>query len=313
MLSLSRNGARRRPRTALVLGSGGIRTVCHVGLFKVLREEGIPIDMVVGSSGGSLFGAAIALGTEPDVIERWVLRYWRRELFRDYGYRQLFKMVSPRLLHFDENFGILRGEAVRRLLGVLFGHNTFDDTVIPLRVVATDLQAGEPVVLREGSIADAVRASSAIPGILSPLRLGGRNLVDGAVVEPLPIAAAAALGPHRVLAGNVLKPPASRAIAPRPLPRPRRKGVRSAVRDRVERWLLRQAGGGAAVGDEAPNRLEVVMRSFHVMQYRLAAAAYPDAGAIEPEVGRFGWFDFPRVEEIVDEGYRAYRARFPRA
>src|SRR5678816_78856 len=65
MMGLSRHGLRRRPRTALVLGSGGIRTVCHIGLFKALRREGIPIDMVVGSSGGSLFGAAFALGTDP--------------------------------------------------------------------------------------------------------------------------------------------------------------------------------------------------------------------------------------------------------
>jgi NTE family protein len=70
---------------------------------------------------------------------------------------------------------------------------------------------------------------------------------------------------------------------------------------------------GAVVGDDAPGRREAVMRSFHIMQYRLAAAAYPDAGAIEPEVGRFGWFDFQCVAEIVDEGYRAYRTRFPRA
>jgi NTE family protein len=183
---------------------------------------------------------------------------------------------------------------------------------VPFAAVCCDLDTGEPVVMRQGSVADAVRASSAIPGFLSPFRLGGRNLVDGAVVEPLPIAAAADLGPHRVLAVNVLKPPASRAIAPGPLARPRRSGARSAVRDRVERWLRRQARAGAAVADDSPNRLETVMRSFHVMQYRLAAAAYPDADAIEPEVGRFGWFDFARVAEIVDEGYRAYRTRFPR-
>jgi NTE family protein len=204
------------------------------------------------------------------------------------------------------------GSAFHELLHETLGGGVIEALTLPFAAVCCDLDTGEPVVLREGSIADAVRASSAIPGILSPLRLGGRNLVDGAVVEPLPIAAAAELGTHRVLAVNVLKPPASRAITPRPLPRPRRKGVRSAVRDRVERWLLRQPRGGTAVRDDAPNRLETVMRSFHVMQYRLAAAAYPDAGAIEPEVGRFGWFDFARVAEIVDEGYRAYRARFPR-
>jgi NTE family protein len=187
MLGLARHGARRRPRIALVLGSGGIRTVCHIGLFKALRREGIPIDLVVGSSGGSLFGAAFALGTEPDRIEYWVQRCWRRELFRDYGYAQLFKMLSPRLLRFDENFGILRGDAVRRTLARLFGRLRFEDTDIPLRVVATDLHDGSAVVLSEGSLIEAIRASISIPVLFQPYRIGGRWLVDGALCSPLPI------------------------------------------------------------------------------------------------------------------------------
>jgi NTE family protein len=187
MLGLSRNGAPRRPRTALVLGSGGIRTVCHIGLFKALRREGIPIDMVVGSSGGSLLGAAFALGTEPDLIEHWVLRYWKRELFRDYGYMQLLKMFSPRFLRFDESFGILRGEAVRRILRKFFGRVSFEDCEIPLRVIATDLQSGEAVVLQDGSLSEAIRASIAIPVLFQPYRVDGRWLVDGALCSPLPI------------------------------------------------------------------------------------------------------------------------------
>jgi len=285
--------AERLEPVILALGGGAARGLAHIGVLQGLAEDGVEVAGVAGTSMGSIVGALAAQGFRPDEIT---------DLFEAMDWPAVGGILVRSVV----------GSAFHDLLRETLGGGVIEALNLPFAAVCCDLDTGEPVVLREGSIADAVRASSAIPGILSPLRLGGRNLVDGAVVEPLPIAAAAALGPHRVLAVNVLKPPASRAITPRPLPRPRRRGVRSAVRDRVERWLLRQPRGGAAVGDEAPNRLEAVMRSFHVMQYRLAAAAYPDAGAIEPEVGRFGWFDFPRVEEIVDEGYRAYRARFPR-
>ena len=104
MLGLMRNTPNRRPKVALVLGAGGIKTACHLGLLRVLQRENIPIDLVVGSSGGSLFGASYALGIESSQIEHWVRVYWRSELFRDYGYRQLVKMLSPRRFRFDENF-----------------------------------------------------------------------------------------------------------------------------------------------------------------------------------------------------------------
>jgi NTE family protein len=199
MMGLSRH-APRRPRTALVLGAGGIKTVAHVGLFKALRREKIPIDLVVGSSGGALFGGAFACEADPEQLERWVVRYWRRELFRDYGYSQLFKMFSPRLLRFDEHFGIIKGESVRRLLGHLFGRLRFEDLPISLRVVATDLQNGEAVLLREGSLAEAIRASIAIPVLFPPYRVGGRWLLDGAVSAPLPIEHAIAEGAEVIIA-----------------------------------------------------------------------------------------------------------------
>lgn len=277
----------------LALGGGAARGLAHIGVLRGLAEDGVTLAGVAGTSMGSIVGALAAQGLRPDEITG---------IFEDMDWPTVGSILLRSVV----------GSAFHELLRETLGGGVVEALRLPFAAVCCDLDTGEPVVLRNGSVADAVRASSAIPGILSPLRLGGRNLVDGAVVEPVPIAAAAELGPYRVLAVNVLRPPASLAIAPPPLPRTRRKGVRSSVRDRVDRWLLRQPRAGAVVADDAPSRLETVMRSFHIMQYRLAAAAYPDAGAIEPEVGRFGWFDFARVAEIVDEGYRAYRARFPR-
>lgn len=278
----------------LALGGGAARGLAHIGVLRGLAEDGVTLAGVAGTSMGSIVGALAVQGFRPDEIT---------DLFEGMDWPTVGSILLRSVV----------GSAFHELLRETLGGGAIEALGVPFAAVCCDLDTGEPVVLKEGSIADAVRASSAIPGILSPLRLGGRNLVDGAVVEPLPIAAAADLGPHQVLAVNVLRPPASPVIAPPPLPRSRRTGVRSAVRDRVDRWLLRQPRIGAVVGDDAPGRREAVMRSFHIMQYRLAAAAYPDAGAIEPEVGRFGWFDFQCVAEIVEEGYRAYRTRFPRA
>jgi NTE family protein len=176
-----------RPRTALVLGAGGIKTVCHLGLLRALQRENIPIDLVVGSSGGALFGAAHAMGTETEEIEHWVRLYWKSELFRDYDYKQLFKMLSPRHFKFDENFGIIKGEQVRSVFSRLFGKLTFRDTRIPLRIVASDLLAGEPVVLRDGPLVEAIRASISMPVFFQPHRINGRYLVDGALCAPLPL------------------------------------------------------------------------------------------------------------------------------
>lgn len=198
MVPLSRRTP-RRPRTALVLGSGGIRTVAHLGLFKVLRRAGIPIDLVVGSSGGGLFGAAFALGIDPGELESWVELHWKKQLFRDYGYSQLLKMLSPRLLHFDESFGILRGDSIRHVLGDLYDGRTFADCKIALHVVATDLQTGEAVILRDGSLIEAVRASIAIPVLFQPHRIDGRWLVDGALCSPLPIEHAIAAGAEVII------------------------------------------------------------------------------------------------------------------
>jgi NTE family protein len=89
MLGLTRNTNNRRPRVAVVLGAGGIKTTCHIGLLRVLQREGIDIDLVVGSSGGSLFGASYALGIEACQIDHLVRVYWKSELVRDYGYRLL--------------------------------------------------------------------------------------------------------------------------------------------------------------------------------------------------------------------------------
>jgi len=204
----------RRPKTALVLGAGGIKSVCHLGLFRVLQRQNIPVDLIVGSSGGSLFGASYALGVNATQIERWVDRYWKQEIFQDYGYRQMLKMLSPRRLKFDENFGIIKGEEVRRVFRKLFGELTFEDTHIPLRVVASDLQAGEAVVLQHGLLVEAIRASISMPVFFQPHFLNGRYLVDGALCAPLPLEFAIAEGAEVIISMGFANRPHERIDSP---------------------------------------------------------------------------------------------------
>ncbi len=206
--------AHRRARTALVLGAGGIKSVCHVGLLRVLERANVPIDLIVGSSGGSVFGAAYALGTRADQIEHWVQRFWTKEIFRDYGYREMFKMIWPRRMHFDAGFGIIKGEQVRNVFLRLFGDTTFEDTHIPLRIIASDLQAGEAVLLQEGALVDAIRASISMPVFFQPYKLDGRYLVDGAVCAPLPLEFAIAEGAEVIISMGFANRPHDRIDSP---------------------------------------------------------------------------------------------------
>ena len=179
-------GARQRPRVALVVGSGSVKCAAAVGLWRVLQREGIPIDVAIGCSGGSIYAAAVALGFDIDFSERHSLELWK-DLFNRIDVRSLLRAVFPRLLRFNDRIGILDDRRVRDVIWMLFGGRTFEEARIPLYIAATDFANGEKVVLSEGNVADAVRASIALPLLLRPWPVNGRLLIDGGVSNPLPI------------------------------------------------------------------------------------------------------------------------------
>jgi NTE family protein len=188
------------PRIAVVLGAGGIKCIATIGLLKILHREHIRPDIIVGCSGGSLFGAVYAIGEDPDRIESLVLKMWQKREFRDFKYLDLARMFFPRLLHFNESFGIIKGKRIENIFSHYFQGKTFEMTNIPLQIVATDFFTGESVVLHEGSIAEAVRASISIPIFLQPKKINGRALVDGAVSNPLPVDVAIRYGADVIIA-----------------------------------------------------------------------------------------------------------------
>jgi NTE family protein len=155
-------------------------------------------------------------------------------------------------------------------------------------------------------VADAVLASSAIPGILPPSVVDGRDLVDGAMVTPVPVVCAGSLVSTRVMAVNVLRPPSQDQTAT-PVSRLIQGTAPAQLVQRVEEFLARHLPRVAGASQEIPGRIGVVMRSFHLMQYNLARQGESAVETIEPEVGAYGWFEFERASAIMAEGYRAYR------
>jgi NTE family protein len=178
--------ANRRVRIGLVIGSGGIKCTAAVGLLKVLKREGIPVDIVVGCSGGAIYSAAFALGDDVDVLERETLVQWKN-LFTKLHYRSLLRAIAPMFMGYHERVGMVDDRRVWEVLTRWFGDRTFADVKIPLFIAATDFRTGEKLVLDSGRITDATRASIAIPLLLRAWNVDGRLLVDGGASNPLPI------------------------------------------------------------------------------------------------------------------------------
>lgn len=187
-------------RTALVIGSGAVKCAAALGLWKVLRREGIAIDLLIGCSGGSLFAATMALGYEiEDCIEK-TRRLWNRRVTEKRHWPSLLRALLPGVFKFDARFGMVDDAAMLAGLREVFGAQTFAETQTPLYVVATDFRDGEQVVLSQGSLVDALRASISIPYIWPAWPIGERLLVDGSLSNPMPVDIAIKEGAEIILA-----------------------------------------------------------------------------------------------------------------
>jgi NTE family protein len=169
----------------LVIGSGAIKCAASIGLWQVLIEEGIPIDMVIGCSGGSVYGAGIAMGLGIEKVKEISENTWTTDLMMDYTAN--LKASKDGTLKFNERSGLVNDGNLNIKLKNIFNDLTFEDLKIPFLAVATDMMTGEKVNISSGKLFDAVRASIAIPMIFPPWEIEGRLLIDGAASDPLPI------------------------------------------------------------------------------------------------------------------------------
>jgi NTE family protein len=189
-----------KQRIALVIGSGSVKCAAALGLMRVLERENINVDMVVGCSGGAIYASLIALGWSVERSTEATLKMWTSELTSRRNLRALLQVALPRFFKFDETFGLIDDSLINNRLREGFEGATFAQTKIPLYVVATDLYNGEQVVMSEGSVADAVRASVSIPYIFPPHKVNGRYLVDGFQSDPLPVGVAIKEGADVIIA-----------------------------------------------------------------------------------------------------------------
>jgi NTE family protein len=183
----------RKPRLGLALGGGAARGFAHVGVIQVLEQNGIRPDVVVGTSAGSLVAALYASGKNAAELER-VAMSMEEATLTDWS---LPIMGS----------GILRGEALARYVRQAVDGRLIENMALPLGILATDLGSGQGVLFRRGDTAQAVRASSAVPGVFTPVSISGRNYVDGGLVAPVPVSQARAMGAELVLAVDISSDP----------------------------------------------------------------------------------------------------------
>ncbi|MGD2251572.1 MAG: patatin-like phospholipase family protein [Anaerolineales bacterium] len=180
-----------RPMLGLTLGGGGARGLAHIGVLKVFEREGIPVDFLAGTSMGGIIAAAYAAGLTADDL--------REEAATITRFINMIRLMDPGL----PRNGILRGKRLHRYIERRLGPLSFRQLKCPLALIAVDLNSRREVVLREGSLATAVRATIAVPGLFTPVESGGCRMVDGGLLNNLPVDAARALGADVVVAVDI--------------------------------------------------------------------------------------------------------------
>lgn len=187
-------GGYRRKKLGLALGGGGARGLAHIGVLKVLDREQIAVDIIAGTSMGSIVGALYAAGFSGEHIEAEILRISRSRL-------EMAKLID---LRFDAD-GLLGGSRITDMLTTLLGAElAFADLRIPFAATGVDILTGREVNLREGNVVEAVRASMSVPGVFAPVEIGPYRLVDGGVLNNVPVDVARTLGADAVVAVDVL-------------------------------------------------------------------------------------------------------------
>ena len=190
----------KKKKIALVIGAGSVKCAAALGMWKVLEKEDIHFDMIIGCSGGSLYGAAMAMGFSLTECIENTKKLWNKSVTQQRNWRGLASVLLPGVFKFSNRFSMIGDGPMLKSLNSVFENKTFAETKTPLYVMATDFETGESLALHRGKIVDALRASIAIPYIWSAWPHDGRMLIDGAVSNPLPVDVAIREGADIILA-----------------------------------------------------------------------------------------------------------------
>ncbi|NGM88073.1 patatin-like phospholipase RssA [Parapusillimonas sp. SGNA-6] len=287
------------PSVGLALGGGAARGWAHIGVILALEEAGIQPDIVCGTSIGALVGAAYSAG--------------KLEGFRDWAAGLTVKSVIS-FMDIAMNGGMLKGE---RLMG-FFRQNFIDSPIeelpMPFGAVATALHTGAEVWLRNGSTLDAIRASIALPGLFSPVWHSGKLLVDGGLVNPVPVSLARAMGADIVIAVDLSSDTLGRHLIQQPTvpSKPGSPGYEWVRKMKSDFGALLSAEEGAE--QRLPSMLDVVASSVNIMQVRITRsrmAGEPPDIVITPKLARLGLLDFHRAKQAIEAGRRSVELCLP--
>ena len=295
-------GSIRRPVIGLALGGGAARGFAHIGIVRTLIAHGIAPNVVVGTSIGAVIGGAYAAG-HLDRLEDWA---------RSLQPRNVISYLDIRL----NGSGLIGGTKLAAELEAAMGPSLIEELPVKFATVATEVRTGHEIWLTHGRIVDALRASYALPGIFAPVLVGDRWLVDGALVNPVPVSAARAFGAEIVIAANVSSdifahsttiyshgPGGTVTAAPEVLdPAPPKRGFGKFFS--AERTVKREFFGAAG----RPGISTIMVDAFNIMQDRITRARLagdPPDLLISPRVGEIGWFDFHRADDLIAHGARA--------
>lgn len=297
-------------KVGLALGSGAARGCAHLGVIDALNEAGVPIDVVAGTSIGSLVGGVYANGRLEALRETLLQIEWKEILY------YFFDFSVPR-------GGLIDGKRIAEFIHEFVADAELGDLAVPFRAVATDILSGREVVLSDGRLIEAIRASIAVPGIFTPVTRGESALVDGGLVNPVPVSTTRDMGADFVIAVDInsnrvgpgSSPPPEddpadqhQEIMPPPLAWRQRIAdslgrrldkVDAKMKAQLHRWTR---------SDQGPNLFDVLGNSIRIMEAQITEtmlAVNPPDVLIRPQVGHINFLDFHQAQDAIRAGYEA--------
>jgi len=283
----------RSAKIGLALGSGASRGWSHIGIIKALLREGIEPDIVCGTSVGAMIGACYVAGNLAK-LENWVLDSTRTDVFKFFN----VKLGQS---------GFVDSDRLRRFLYQNVAGKDLQIENLPKRyaAISTDLSNGREVWFQEGGLAEAVRASMALPGLFPAVRIGQRWLVDGGLVNPVPVTTCRALGADIVIAVNLNSDVIGRRSQKKPEPEPEKK---KGVLQNLKKTTIEYSTAlfpDSNKQDDAPGLFAAITNSINIVQDRITRsrlAGDPAEVVIAPRLAHIGMLEFHRAAEAIAEG-----------
>ena len=314
-MDLSDHNQRHPKKIGLALGSGSARGWAHIGVIRALSEAGIRVDCVAGTSIGAMVGAAYASG-KIDELEETALQFDWRHIFH------FFDIVFPKS-------GLIDGMKVADFIRSHVEEKNIEELPIPFRAVTTDLTTGHEVVIQDGDIIEAVRASISLPGIFTPVKKNGKILVDGGLVNPVPVSVVRGNGADFVIAVDLSRDMMTKRatrLAPiagvSPVVSSAEAGLNPTVKTRISALINKELGMLDAPAfkqirqwmgqDPLPSIFEVLINSIYIMENRITVTGlqvYPPDLLIRPKLGHIRLLEFHRANEAIAGGYQEAKAR----